>query len=201
MASITRYDPFGEMVTLRQAMDRLFEDSFVSPLTLRTFNGEAVAPPLDVHQTADEIVVTAALPGIKPDDVDITITGQTSVAFNPVLYPSIPYDPLKDLTPITMATVFANVIIVQPDLPAKTLKELVDYAKAHSGQVNYSSGGTGTGSHFAGAMFVSLAGIAKDVVLVGTMTKFGLWSPERWATIDPERNGDNLGDLMKRVGL
>jgi HSP20 family protein len=77
MANITRFDPFGEMVTLRQAMDRLFEDSFVSPLTLRTFNGEAVAPPLDVHQTADEIVVTAALPGIKPDDVDITITGQT----------------------------------------------------------------------------------------------------------------------------
>lgn len=45
------------------------------------------------------------------------------------------------------------------------------------------------------------AGISKDVVLVGTMTKFGLWSPERWAAIDPERNGDNIGDLMKRVGL
>jgi HSP20 family protein len=77
MANITRFDPFGEMVTLRQAMDRLFEDSLVSPLTLRSFNGEAVAPPLDVHQTADEIVVTAALPGIRPEDVDITITGQT----------------------------------------------------------------------------------------------------------------------------
>ena len=77
MANITRFDPFGEMVTLRQAMDRLFEDSLVSPLTLRSFNGEAVAPPLDVHQTADEIVVSAALPGIKPEDVDITITGQT----------------------------------------------------------------------------------------------------------------------------
>jgi len=77
MANITRFDPFGEMVTLRQAMDRLFEDSFVSPLTLRTFEGEANAPALDVHQTADEIVVTAALPGLKAEDVDITITGQT----------------------------------------------------------------------------------------------------------------------------
>jgi HSP20 family protein len=65
------------MVTLRQAMDRLFEDSFVSPLTLRNYNGDAASPALDVHQTADEIVVTAALPGIKPEDVDITITGQT----------------------------------------------------------------------------------------------------------------------------
>ena len=77
MANITRFDPFGEMVTLRHAMDRLFEDSFVSPLTLRSYNGEAIAPALDVHQTADEIVVTAALPGLKAEDVDITITGQT----------------------------------------------------------------------------------------------------------------------------
>jgi HSP20 family protein len=77
MANLTRFDPLGEMVTLRQAMDRLFEDSFVSPLNWRTFNGDAAAPALDVHQTADEIVVTAALPGLKAEDVDITITGQT----------------------------------------------------------------------------------------------------------------------------
>ena len=77
MANLTRYDPFSEMVTLRQAMDRLFEDSFVSPLTLRSFNGEAPAPARDVHETGDEIFVTAALPGLKAEDVDITITGQT----------------------------------------------------------------------------------------------------------------------------
>ncbi|HEY7526878.1 MAG TPA: Hsp20/alpha crystallin family protein [Candidatus Limnocylindria bacterium] len=76
MANLTRFDPFSEMVTLRQAMDRLFEDSFVSPLTLRAYNGEAAAPALDVHETGDEIVVTAALPGLKAEDVDITITGQ-----------------------------------------------------------------------------------------------------------------------------
>jgi len=77
MANITRFDPFGEMVTLRQAMDRLFEDSFVNPLTLRPYNGDAPAPALDVHETGDDIVITAALPGMKAEDVDITITGQT----------------------------------------------------------------------------------------------------------------------------
>src|SRR5919106_4953855 len=79
MANITRYDPLGEMVTLRQAMDRLFEDSFVSPLTWRTIggNGDAASAPMDVHQTPDEIIVTASLPGIKPEDVEITMTGQT----------------------------------------------------------------------------------------------------------------------------
>ena len=77
MANITRYNPFSEMVTLRDAMDRLFEDSFVSPLSWRTLNGEALNPALDLHQTPDEIVVTASLPGLKAEDVDITITGQT----------------------------------------------------------------------------------------------------------------------------
>jgi HSP20 family protein len=77
MANLTRFEPFGDMITLRQAMDRLFEDSFVSPLNWRNVNGEATSPALDVHQTPDEIVVTAALPGLKAEDVDITITGQT----------------------------------------------------------------------------------------------------------------------------
>ena len=78
MANITRYDPLGGMVSLRSAMDRLFEDSFVSPLTWGTLaNGAGINPPLDVHETADELVVTAALPGMKADDVEITMTGQT----------------------------------------------------------------------------------------------------------------------------
>lgn len=77
MANITRWDPFGEMVSLRQAMDRLMEDSFVSPTSLRTVRGEQLNPALDVHQNADEIVVTATLPGMKPEDVEITITGQS----------------------------------------------------------------------------------------------------------------------------
>lgn len=45
------------------------------------------------------------------------------------------------------------------------------------------------------------AGIDREAVLVGTMTKFGIWSPDRWESVDPEKNGDNLGDLMKKVGL
>lgn len=77
MANITRFDPFGEMVSLRAAMDRLFEDSFVSPLSWRTIaGGDGFTPALDVHETADDIVVTAALPGVKADDVEITMTGQ-----------------------------------------------------------------------------------------------------------------------------
>jgi HSP20 family protein len=77
MANITRYDPLGEMVSLRQAMDRLFEDSFVTPFNWRNVSGETLTPPIDVHETPEEVVVTASLPGMKPDDVQITMTGQT----------------------------------------------------------------------------------------------------------------------------
>lgn len=77
MANITRLNPLNEMVSLRSAMDRLFEDSFVSPITWRTLaNGEGIAPPIDVRETDDELIVTASLPGIKAEDVDITMTGQ-----------------------------------------------------------------------------------------------------------------------------
>ncbi len=74
MTNLTRYNPVGEALSLRQAMDRLFEDSFVTPW--RTLAGTAW-PAIDVHETPDEVVVTAALPGLKPEDVEITMTGQT----------------------------------------------------------------------------------------------------------------------------
>ena len=78
MANITKFDPLGDMVSLRSAMDRLFEDSFVSPVGWRTLGGgDVITPPIDVHETSDEIVVTSALPGMKADDVEITMTGQS----------------------------------------------------------------------------------------------------------------------------
>lgn len=79
MANLSRFDPFREMLTLREAVDRLFEDSIVSPASLRTLsNGTTmpVTPALDLYQTDDDLVLTMSLPGVKPEDVSITITGQ-----------------------------------------------------------------------------------------------------------------------------
>ena len=71
MASyVTRWDPFRETVTLREAMDRLFEDSFV-PSGRREAAGERTFRlPLDTYVTQDVIVVTANMPGVKPEDVE-----------------------------------------------------------------------------------------------------------------------------------
>lgn len=74
---VTRWDPFREAVTLREAMDRLFEDSFV-PAGRRAEPREQVYRlPLDAYVTAEEIVVVANMPGVKPEGVEITIEGDT----------------------------------------------------------------------------------------------------------------------------
>jgi len=75
--AIERWHPFTELMSLRQAMDRLFEDSFVRPSHVLTSLGEVAAPALDVYQTPSEVVVKAALPGVTPEDVSIDITGDT----------------------------------------------------------------------------------------------------------------------------
>jgi len=75
--AIERWQPFSELTSLRQAMDKLFEDSFVRPSRGVAALGEVAAPALDVYQTPTEIVVKAALPGLKPEDVNIDITGET----------------------------------------------------------------------------------------------------------------------------
>lgn len=74
--SIVRWEPFSELMSLRDAMDRLFEESFVRPRgVLAPFGvGE---PALDVYETDNDVVVNAAIPGTKPEDIDISITGDT----------------------------------------------------------------------------------------------------------------------------
>ena len=73
MSNIIRWEPAREMMTLREAMDRLFDDAFTRPLSLRDAWS---VPAIDMYQTDDEIVVKAALPGIKADEVQINITGE-----------------------------------------------------------------------------------------------------------------------------
>ena len=76
MTIVRRPSPFGELLSLRQAMDRLFEDSVVRPVGWSAA-GFDLGLPVDVSTTADELVVEAQLPGIKPDDVDITVENGT----------------------------------------------------------------------------------------------------------------------------
>ena len=75
--AIERWHPLTDLMTLRQAMDRLFDDSFVRPSRGLEIFGRGIAPALDVYQTPSEVMVKATLPGVKGEDVNIDITGDT----------------------------------------------------------------------------------------------------------------------------
>ncbi len=72
--SIIRYNPFSEMVSLRQVMDRLFEDSMVRPVNYLPAFTERLSPGVDIYQSKDEVKVKATLPGLKSDDVSVDIS-------------------------------------------------------------------------------------------------------------------------------
>ena len=72
--NLTRWEPAREMLTLREAMDRLFNDAFTRPLSMMREGGSAwSSPAIDMYQTDHEVVVKAALPGIQPEDVQINV--------------------------------------------------------------------------------------------------------------------------------
>ena len=76
MSNMTRWDPNREFMTLRDAMNRLFEDSFVGSYAGRD-GGAELRLPLEVYSTDRDIVVKAAVPGLKPEEVEITVEGDT----------------------------------------------------------------------------------------------------------------------------
>jgi HSP20 family protein len=75
MANITRYNPFSEVVSLRDAMDRLFEDSFISPRQSNVWNSRGVAA--NLYETAEGFTLQIPAPGVKPEDVEITVQQET----------------------------------------------------------------------------------------------------------------------------
>jgi tripartite-type tricarboxylate transporter receptor subunit TctC len=94
-----------------------------------------------------------------PDGYTIHLTSVGPMTVAPAMVKNLPYDPKKDIAPITMGMVFPNVFVVHPGVPAKTLPEFVALAKAKPGQLNYGSSGIGGAGHLSGELFKQRAGI------------------------------------------
>jgi tripartite-type tricarboxylate transporter receptor subunit TctC len=93
------------------------------------------------------------------------LTGSVSThSFAPIMQAKLPYDPIKDFAPISLFAIAQNVLVVNPSLPASNVQELIALAKKAPGTLKYASGGNGSTSHFAVAMFVAVAGISKVTV-------------------------------------
>lgn len=105
-----------------------------------------------------------AVADAEPDGYFLGAAPASGLTIAPLTIPNIGFDPIESFEPVFN---FANVpmgLVVNAELGPKTVEELVALAKEKPGELNYSSGGTGTGSHFAVAMFVTLAGIGDDTV-------------------------------------
>ena len=106
-----------------------------------------------------EVVARAA-----PDGYTLLYGTNGTHAINRSLYGSLPFDPVRDFSPVSRMTLIAALMVVNPDLPVTSVGELIQYAKAHPGRINFASAGNGTTSHLAGELFRSMTGI--DIVHV-----------------------------------
>lgn len=91
-----------------------------------------------------------------PDGYNLLVVS-SSYAINPSLYTDLPFDPVKDLMPVTLIAEAPFVLVVHPSMPVRTVKDLVAFAKAKPGVLNYASGGNGSSGHLAGELFTYLA--------------------------------------------
>ncbi len=101
------------------------------------------------REGAGGTIGTDAVARAAPDGYTLLLATLAATAIAPSVHPKLPYDPLKDFAPIIGMTIGYSVLGVSPKLPVKTLKELIDYAKARPGELMFSSPGAGVSSHLA----------------------------------------------------
>lgn len=101
-----------------------------------------------------------------PDGYTLLAGSVSTHSFAPLIHPRLGYDPVADFAPISLFAIAQNLLVVHPSVPAANVRDLIALAKARPGTLNYASGGTGSTSHFAVALFVSVADMVKDTVHV-----------------------------------
>lgn len=109
-------------------------------------------------------IATDRVAKATPDGYTLLMGGNPSLVISPSLYEKLPYDPIKDFAPISQVFVAANVLAVPPEVPAKTVQELVAMARAQPGKLTYGHAGVGTSQHLGAELFKYMAHV--DVTAV-----------------------------------
>ncbi len=119
---------------------------------------------VDARPGAGGVLGTEIAARAPADGYTLFMGNNSTHGSNPALYAKLPYDAVKDFSPIILVVATPYVLNVHPSLPVKTVKELIGFAKARPGQLNYASAGNGSTHHFCGELLKSQAGI--DIVHV-----------------------------------
>jgi tripartite-type tricarboxylate transporter receptor subunit TctC len=107
---------------------------------------------------AGTVVAAVGLASAAPDGHTLMMATSSTMAINVTLYKKLPYDPAKQLTPVSLVCTLPFVLVVNPSLPAKNATDLIKYIKAHPGQLNFGSGGAGSANHLFMELFKTMTG-------------------------------------------
>jgi len=113
---------------------------------------------VELKPGAGGVIAADAVAKSAPDGYTFLMGAIATHAINPSLMPSLPYDPMRDFRHVALVVKVPNVLVVNADLPAKSVAELVALAKARPGKLDFGSGSTGSTGHLAGEMFKQLTG-------------------------------------------
>jgi tripartite-type tricarboxylate transporter receptor subunit TctC len=149
---VVAFTPAGPSDTLARVVGRKLEELLKQPVVIVNRPG------------AGGNIGAEAVASAVPDGYTLLMGNNSILATNASLYKKLPYDPVKDFKPISLVGNQANILVVNPQLPVKSMGELIQLAKAKPGQINYASSGIGTAAHLAGALFKAQANI--DIVHV-----------------------------------
>jgi tripartite-type tricarboxylate transporter receptor subunit TctC len=138
---IVPYPPAGPTDILARTIGERLSTALVQPVLI------------DNRAGAGGVVGSELAARAAPDGHVILWGTSGSHAINATLHPRLPYDPVKDFAPITLVAKGANVLVVHPSLPVRSVKDLVALARSNRGRMNFASAGSGATSHLAGEMF------------------------------------------------
>lgn len=118
--------------------------------------GQAVV--VDNRPGAGSIIGTDLVAKANPDGYTLLVVA-SSITLNPTLHKNLPFDPIRDLAPISQLSAFPNMLVTHPAVPVKSVQELIAYAKANPGKLNYGSSGAATGTHLSAELFKLMTGV------------------------------------------
>ncbi len=144
---VVPYAPGGGADSVARIVARKVSENIGQPIVIENKGG------------AGSIVGTEVVAKAEPDGYILLLGQSGPISINPAVYKNLPYDPVKDFTPITMTTAYPYILVVNSELPAKSLQEFVALAKSKPGAMNYGSTGVGAANHLVAELFNSKAGL------------------------------------------
>ena len=145
---VVPFPPGGSTDILARLLGQHLSESFGQPVVIDNRPGAG-------GSIASEVVARS-----RPDGYTLMMGHIGTLAVNAGLYAKLPYDPVKSFAPISTVAIVSNVLVVHPAVPAKSVAELIDYARRNPGKLNFSSGGNGSAAHIAVAAFADAAGLS-----------------------------------------